>query len=167
MMEKHFENLINFTLKQEALTGKARMLFLTADKWKKFAQEKNDLAVQYELLTKKSSATSADEKEGKKRVDYSTSLTISIKEPKKRFTDPAAKEKFPHMSQLCLMNCGVDILILINPHEFPKMSLEKQNETIVRELLNYAGHRTGKFLSAQQLAEKAKKIVEEFLKKVE
>ena len=98
MTEERFEKLINFTLKQEALAGKARVLFLSADQWKKFAKEKNDLALQYEILTKKSSALSADGKEGKKRADYSASLTISIKEPKKRFNNPEAKEKFPHLS---------------------------------------------------------------------
>jgi len=163
-MEERFEKLIDFTLKKEGITGRARMLFLSADQWKKFAKEKNDLAIQYELLRKKSSALSADEKEGKKRADYSTSLTISIKEPKRRFTNPETKEKFPHMSQLCLMNCGVDILILMNPHEFSTLSLEKQSETIVQEILHYGEHRTGKFLPADQIAEKAKKIVEEFLK---
>jgi|GEM_PF-1772350 len=162
-MEEHFEKLIDFTLKQEALTGKARVLFLTADQWKKFAKEKNDLAAQYELLTKKSSALATDGKEEKKRTDYSTSLAISIKEPKKRFNNAEAKEKFPHMSQLCLMNCGVDILILMNPHEFSILSLEKQSEAIVREILHYEEHRAGKLYPAHQLAEKAKKIVEEFL----
>jgi hypothetical protein len=165
-MEERFEKLIDFTLDEEDITGRARVLFLSADQWKKFAKEKNNLAVQYELLTKKSSAPSADGKEGKKRTDYSTSLAISIKEPKKRFNNPEAKEKFPHMSQLCLMNCGVDILILMNPHEFSKLSLEKQSEAIAQEILHYEEHRTGKLYPAHRLAEKAKKIVEEFLKQV-
>jgi hypothetical protein len=163
-MEERFEKLIDFTLKKEALAGRARVLFPSADKWKKFAKEKNDLAIQYELLTQKSSTPSADEKKAKKRADYSTSLTISIKEPKRRFTNPEAKEKFPHMSQLCLMNCGVDILMLMNPHELSNLSLEKQSETIVQEILRYEEIRTGKFLPADQIAEKAKKIVKEFLK---
>lgn len=123
------------------------------------------MAVQYELLTKKSSALSADGKEEeKKRADYSTSLATSIKEPKKRFNNPETKQKFPHMSQLCLMNCDVDILILMNPHEFPRLSLEKQSEAIVQEILHYEEHRAGKIYPADQLAEKANKIVEEFLK---
>jgi len=163
-MEERFEKLIDFTLKKEGITGRARVLFLSADQWKKFAKEKNDLALQYEILTKKSSALSADGKEGKKRADYSASLAISIKEPKKRFNNPEAKEKFPHMSQLCLMNCGVDILILMNPHEFSTLSLEKQCEAIVQEILHYEEHRAGKLYPADQLAEKAKKIVGEFLK---
>jgi hypothetical protein len=165
-MEERFEKLIDFTLKKEALAGRSRVLFPSADKWKKFAKEKNDLAIQYELLTQKSSAPSADEKKAKKRADYATSLTISIKEPKRRFTNPETKEKFPHMSQLCLMNCGVDILILMNPHELSNLSLEKQSETIVQEILRYEEIRTGKFLPADQIAEKAKKIVGEFLKQV-
>ncbi len=163
-MEERFEKLIDFTLKKEGITGRARVLFLSADQWEKFAKEKNDLAIQYELLTKKSSALSANGKGEKKRVNYSTSLAISIKEPKKRFNNPEAKEKFPHLSHLCLMNCGVDILILMNPHEFSTLSLEKQIGTIVQEILHYGEHRTGKFLPADQIAEKAKKIVEEFLK---
>jgi hypothetical protein len=163
-MEERFEKLIDFTLKKEGITGRARVLFLSADQWKKFAKEKNNLAVQYELLTKKSSALSADGKEEKKRADYSTSLTISIKEPKNRFTTPETKEKFPHMSQLCLMNCDVDILILTNPHEFPRLSLEKQSEAIAQEILHDEEHRTGKLYPAHRLAEKTKKIVEEFLK---
>jgi hypothetical protein len=130
----------------------------------KIRQRKNDLAIQCELLTKKSSALSADGKEKKRRADYSTSLTISIKDPKRRFTNPEAKEKFPHMAQLCLMNCGVDILILMNPHELSNLSLEKQSETIVQEILRYEEIRAGKFLPADQIAEKAKKIVKEFLK---
>jgi hypothetical protein len=163
-MEERFEKLIDFTLKKEALAGRARVLFPSAGKWKKFAKEKNNLAIQYELLLKKSSEPSDDEKEVKKRADYSESLTISIKEPKKRFNNPEAKEKFPHMSQLCLMNCGVDILILMNPHKLSNLPLEKKSETIVQEILRYEELRTGKFLPADQLAEKAKKIVEEFLK---
>ena len=162
-MEDRFEKLIDFTLKKEALTGRARVMFPSADQWKKFAKEKNDLAIQYELLLKKSSDTSAGGKEGEKRTDYSASLTISIKEPKKRFTNPEAKEKFPHMVQLCLMNPNVDILILMNPHELSTLSLEKQSETILRELLHYEEHRTGKFLPADQIAEKAKKLLESFL----
>ena len=163
-MEERFEKLIDFTLKKEGITGRARVLFLSADQWKKFAKEKNDLAIQYELLTKKSSALSADGKEEKKRVDYSASLSTSIKEPKKRFNNPEAKQKFPHMAQLCLVNCDVDILILTNPHEFPNLSLEKQSAAIVQEILHYEEHRAGKLYPAHQLAEKAKKIVGEFLK---
>ena len=156
-MEERFEKLIDFTLKKEGITGRARVLFLSADQWKKFAKEKNDLAIQYELLTKKSSALSADGKEGKKRVDYSTSLTISIKEPKKRFTNPEAKEKFPHMAQLCLVNGDVDILILTNPHEFPNLSLEKQSAAIVQEILHYEEHRAGKLFPATSACRKSEK----------
>jgi hypothetical protein len=163
-MEECFEKLIDFTLKKEGITGRARVLFLSADQWKKFAKEKNDLAIQYELLTKKSSALSADEKEEKKRADYTTFLATSIKEPKKRFNNPESKQKFPHMAHLCLVNCDVDILILTNPHEFSNLSLEKQSEAIVQEILHYEEHRAGKLYSAHQLAEKAKKIVGEFLK---
>ena len=164
-MEKRFEKLIDFTLKKEGITGKARVLFLSADQWKKFAKEKNDLAIQYELLPKRSSALSADGKEeGKKRADYSSSLATSIKEPKKRFNNPEAKQKFPHMAHLCLINCDVDILILTNPHEFPSLSIEKQSEAIAQEVLHYEEHRAGKLYPAHQLAEKAKKIVGEFLK---
>ena len=54
-MKEHFEKLTDFTLKQKGITGRARVLFLSADQWKKFAKEKNDLAIQYELLTKKCS----------------------------------------------------------------------------------------------------------------
>ena len=128
-MEERFEKLIDFTLKKEGITGKARVLSLNADQWKNFAKEKNDLAIQYESLTKKSSALSADGKEEKKRADYSTSLATSIKEPKKRFNNPEAKQKFPQMAYLCLMNCDVDILILTNPHKFSNLSLEKQDES--------------------------------------
>ena len=165
-MEERFEKLIDFTLRKEALAGKARVIFPRADQWKKFAKEKNELAMQYELLLKKSSVLLVDEKEEKKRADYSKSLTISIKEPKKRFATPEAKEKFPHMADLCRMNCGMDILILMNPHELSVLSLEKQSEAIVQELLHYEEHRTGNFLPADQIIEKAKKIVEEFLKHV-
>ena len=165
-MKEHFEKLTDFTLKQKGITGRARVLFLSADQWKKFAKEKNDLAIQYELLTKKCSALSADGKEEKKRADYSTSLATSIKEPKKRFNNPEAKQKFPHLSHLCLMNCDVDILILTNPHEFSKLSLEKQSEAIVQEIFYYEEHRAGKLYPAPQLAAKAKKIVGESLKQV-
>jgi hypothetical protein len=165
-MEERFEKLINFTLKKEGIPGRARMLFLNADQWKKFSQEKNNLAIQYELLTKKSSALSTEGKEEEKRADYSTSLTTSIKEPKKRFNNPEAKQKFPHMAQLCLMNCDVDILIITNPLAFSTLSSEKQGEAIVQEILHYEEHRAGKLYPAHQLAEKAKKIVGEFLKQV-
>ena len=163
-MEECFEKLIDFTLKKEAFAGRGRVLFLGADHWKKFAKEKNDLAIQYELLTKKSSALSADEKEEEKRADCSTFLATSIKEPEKRFNNPEAKQKFPYMAHLCLINCDVDILILTNHHEFPNLSLEKQSEAIVQEILHYEEHRAGKLYPAHQLAEKAKKIVEKFLK---
>jgi hypothetical protein len=165
-MEKRFEKLIDFTLRKEGITGRTRVLFLSADQWKKFVKEKNDLAIQYELLTKKSSALSTEGKEEKKRADYSTSLTTSIKEPKKRFNNPEAKQKFPHMAQLCLMNCDVDILIITNPLAFSTLSSEKQGEAIVQEILHYEEHRAGKLYPAHQLAEKAKKIVGEFLKQV-
>lgn len=39
-MEERFEKLIDFTLKKEGITGKTRVLFLSADQWKKFAKEK-------------------------------------------------------------------------------------------------------------------------------
>ena len=67
-MKEHFEKLTDFTLKKKGITGRARVLFLSADQWNKFAKEKNDLAIQYELLTKKYSAFSADGKEEKKRL---------------------------------------------------------------------------------------------------
>jgi hypothetical protein len=165
-MEEIFEKLIDFTLRKEALAGKARVLFPGAEQWKKIAKEKNDLAMQYELLLKKSSALADDGKEGEKRADYSKSLTISIKEPKNRFATPEAKEKFPHMADLCRMHCGVDIVILMNPHMLAALSLEEQSGAIVQELLRYEEHRTGKFLPTHQLAEKAKKIGGEFLKQI-
>lgn len=128
----------------------------------KILQRKNDLAIQYELLTKKSSALSADEKEEEKRADCSTFLATSIKEPEKRFNNPEAKQKFPYMAHLCLINCDVDILILTNPHEFPNLSLEKQSEAIVQEILHHEEHRAGKLYPAHQLAEKAKKLLRNF-----
>jgi len=165
-MEERFEKLIDFTLRKEALAGKVRVMFPSADQWKKFAKEKNELAMQYELLLKKSSVLSTDEREEKKRADYSKSLTISIKEPKKRFATPEAKEKFPHMADLCRMNCALDMVILMNPHELSVLSLKKQSEAIVQEILHYGEHRAGKLYAASRRAEKAKKIVREFLKQI-
>lgn len=165
-MKEYLEKLIDFTLKTEAIAGKARVLLLSAEQWKKFAKEKNDLAAHYELLTKKSSAPSAKGKEEKKRTDYSASLTASIKEPKKRFNSPEAKQKFPQMTQMCLLHQDVDILILTNPHAFSKLSVEKQGEALVLEILHYEEHRAGKLYPAHQLAEKAEKIVKEFLKNI-
>lgn len=165
-MEERFAKLIDFTFKKEGIPGKVRILFLNADQWKKLSQEKNNLAIQYELLSKKPSAPSAEGKEGKRRTDYAQSLTIAIKEPKNRFATPESKEMFPHMADLCRMNRGVDMIILMNPHELSAFSLEKQSEAIVQELLHYEEHRTGKFYPAYQLAEKAKKIVGEFLMQV-
>ena len=161
-MKEHFEKLTDFTLKKKGITGRARVLFLSADQWKKFAKEKNDLAIQYELLTKKSSALSADGKEEKKRADYSTSLATSIKEPKKRFNNPEAKQKFPHLSHLCLINCDVDILILTNPHEFPNLSLEKQSEAIVQEIFHYEEHRPESSTPLISLQQKRKKLLGNF-----
>jgi hypothetical protein len=163
-MEKRFEKLIEFTLRKETLAGKVRVLFPPAEQWKKFAKEKNDLLLQYKSLSHKSEEPSEEEAEDKNRADYSESLTISIKEPKNRFATPEAKEKFPRMSDLCAMNRGMDMLILMNPHELSALSLEKQSEAIVRELLHFQEHRTGKFLPPEQIAERAKKIVEEFFK---
>jgi hypothetical protein len=165
-MEEGFEKLIGFTLKKEAVAGRVRVIFPKADQWKKFAKEKNELSLQYELLLKKSSRLSGEgrEREKEKRTDYSKFFTISIKEPKYRFATPEAKEKFPHMSDLCQMNCGVDMVILMNPHELSALSREKQNEAVVQELLHFQEYRSGKFLSADQIVEKAKKIVAKFLK---
>jgi len=161
-MEECFEKLIDFTLKKEAFAGRGRVLFLGADQWKKFAKEKNDLAIQYELLTKKSSALSADEKEEEKRADCSTFLATSIKEPEKRFNNPEAKQKFPHMSHLCLINCDVDILILTNPHELPNLSLEKQSEAIAQEILHYEEHTPESSTPLISLQKKRKKLLGNF-----
>jgi hypothetical protein len=163
-MEEGFEKLIDFTLKKEALAGKVRVLFPKAEQWKKFAKEKNKLALQYASLLKKSLETSAEEIEIKKPADYSGSLTISIKEPKNRFATPEAKEKFPRMVELCQMNRGMDMVVIMNPHELSALSFEKQSEAVVKELLHFQEHRTGKFLTAEQIAAKAEKIVQEFLK---
>ena len=163
-MEESFKKLIDFALKKETITGRARVIFPTTDQWKKFAKEKNDLAIHYELLTKKTLDLSANGKKRKKRVDYATFLTNSIKEPNKRFNTPETKQKFPHMAQLCLVNCDVDILILTNPHEFSLLSLEKQSEAIVREIIHYKEHKTGQLYPSHHIVEKAEKIVKKFLK---
>lgn len=165
-MKDRFEKLIDFILKKQTFTGKTRVLFLDADQWKALAKEKNDLAIYYEELTKKSLNFSGGMKEMKNHIDYSTSFVISVKEPQKRFPNLSSKQKFPQMGQMCLVNRDVDLLILINPNEFPKRSLKAQCETIAQELLHYEEHKTGQLYPPHQIQEKAKKIVEEFLKQV-
>lgn len=162
-MERGFEQLIDFTLNREALPGKARIMRLSPEQWKTFTKEKTDLASLYELLQRKVKNSSAQWKEEKKPVDYYNSLVTSIKEPKKRFNAPELKQKFPLMSEICLINWDVDFLVLINPNEFHKLSLEKQEKAIVHELLHYLEHKTGVMYSYNQIEEKAEKIVEEFL----
>lgn len=162
-MERGFEQLIDFTLKKEALHGKTRIMRLGPEQWETFTKEKTDLATLYELLQRKVKNFSAKWKEDKKSVVYYNSLVTSIKEPRKRLNTPELKQKFPLMSEICLINWDVDFLVLINPNEFHKLSLEKQEKAIVHELLHYLEYKTGVMYSYNQIEEKAEKIVEEFL----
>ena len=54
----------------------------------------------------------------------------------------------------------------MNPDELSNLSLAKQSEAIVQENIRYEEHRTGKLYPTDQIAGKAKRIVEEFLKQV-
>mgnify|MGYP000114959179 CR=1 FL=1 len=163
-METNFEQLIDFTFKKEQIQGKTRVIFLNLDQWKALAKEKNDLAQYYEELKKgKISALLPKKKETLKSPDYYHSLSISIKEPKQRFVSTSSRQRFFRTWQLCFINRDADLLIFLNPQEFPKLSLEAQYEVIVCEILHYEEHRSGKLYPQQKLKEKTKEIVKEFL----